>query len=453
MIQITNNTHRLITVLICLLAIIFGLIVKISPSFYYKKGLKFYNNQNYVKAYTYLKKAYELEPKNKDYRYYYVKNLCNLTPTISVQKEVFEIASGNELDSAQNIADAQVTKWRNTIFNTIGDNYIEQVPFDRGILRWDKNKFPLKFYIETTTKSNFPDYYNTQILTAIAQWQTSSGFIQFVQINNKKDADIVIKIADLPKNNCKEQGCKYVVGFTIPEIKGNLLKKSTITLYEKDPYGNFYSDKEIFNTVLHELGHALGIMGHSYSTGDLMYMETDTSTNFYTPYRSSFQYLSSKDINTLKLLYLLLPQITNTPKKDFNTKDLIYAPIVLGTSAEISSRKLEEAKNYIKNAPELSGGYVDLGVAYAELNKTADAVKAMKKAYSLAKTDNEKYLVCYNLSAIYVNSKHFKEALKYAKEAQAISNTEEIQDLITNIEHALSTDKQPLSGKFLKENN
>ena len=142
-----------------------------------------------------------------------------------------------------------------------------------------------------------------------------------------------------------------------------------------------------------------------------------------------------------------IPANTNTPKKDFNTKDLIYAPIILGTSAEISSRKIEEAKNYIKNAPELSGGYIDLGIA------NADAVKAMKKAYSLAKDDNDKYLVCYNLSAIYVNSKHYKEALKYAKEAQAISNTEEIQDVITNIEHALATDKTPLNGKFLKEDN
>lgn len=453
MTQQTNNIHKIITVFICTFAIIFGLTVKILPSYYYKKGLNFYNNKDYVKAYTYLKKAYNSDSTNKDYRYYYVKNLCNLTPTISIQKEVFEIASGSELDSAQLAAENQISEWRQKIFNMIGDNYIEQTPFDRGILRWDKNKFPLKVAIEYETKSNFPDYYKTEILTAISQWQSSSGFITFSVINNKKDADIIIKIADPPQNDCKEKGCKYVVGFTIPEIKGDLLKKSIITLYSKDPYGNFYSDKEMYNTILHELGHALGIMGHSYSTDDLMYMATDNSNNFYTPYRSSFQYLSSKDINTVKLLYLLLPQITNTPKKDFNTKGLIYAPVILGTSAEISSRKIEEAKNYIKNAPDLANGYIDLGIAYAELNKAGEAVKAMKKAYTLAKTDTEKYMVCYNLSAIYINSKHFEEALKYAKEAQSISNTEEIIELITNIEHALATNKKPLSGKFLKDNN
>lgn len=451
MMQQTNNIHKFITIFICLFAIIFGITVKFLPSYYYKKGLNLYNNKDYVKAYGYLKKAYSLDSANKDYRYYYVKNLCNLTPTITIQKEVFEIASGNELDSAQLVADNQVSEWRQKIFNLIGDNYIQQAPFDRGILRWDKNKFPLKVAIEYQTKSNFPDYYKTEILTAISQWQSSSGFITFTVIDRGKNADIVIKIAEPPKNDCKEQGCKYVVGFTIPEIKGNLLKKSIITIYSKDPHGNFYSDKEMYNTALHELGHALGIMGHSYSTDDLMYMATDNLTNFYTPYRSSFQYLSSKDINTIKLLYLLLPQITNTPKKDINTKGLIYAPVVLGTSAEISSRKVEEAKNYIKNAPNISAGYIDLGIAYSELNKTGDAVKAMKKAYSLAKTDTEKYMVCYNLSAIYVNSKHFEEALKYAKEAQAISNTEEISELITNIKHALATDKKPLKGKFLKK--
>ena len=86
----------------------------------------------------------------------------------------------------------------------------------------------------------------------------------------------------------------------------------TIILYSKDPFGNFFSDKELYNTILHEIGHALGIMGHSYSSEDLMYMATDNDSNFYAPYRSSFQYLSSKDINTIKLLYKMFPDISNT---------------------------------------------------------------------------------------------------------------------------------------------
>lgn len=214
----------------------------------------------------------------------------------------------------------------------------------------------------------------------------------------------------------------------------------TIVLYAKDPHGNFFSDKELYNTALHEIGHALGIMGHSYSSEDLMYMSSDNSS-FYTPYRSSFQYLSSQDINTIKLLYKLIPTITNSEK--INTKGLVYAPIILGTSKDISSRKLKEAQNYVKQAPDMSGGYVDMGIAYAELNKTNDAIKAMQKAYELSKTDNERYTSLYNLSAIYMNAGELEKALTYANEAKKIMNTDEIKDLITNINHAKVTKTKP----------
>ncbi len=450
MTQKKNNSDRIITVFICTTAIIFGIAYKLMPSYYYRRGLNYYKNQDYVKAYTNLKKAYLADSKNKDYRYYYAKTLTNLTPGITVQKEIFEIASGKELDSAQQVADMKISEWQRKVFNLTGDNYIEQAPFDRGILRWDKTKFPLKTAI-IDESGNLPDYYKTEIMSALSQWQDSTGFIKFTMTDNSKNAEIIIKITETPKNTCTQDGCKYVAGYTTPEIKGNLLKKSTITLYSKDPYGNYFSDKEIYNTILHELGHALGIMGHSYSTGDLMYMTTENSNSFYAPYRSSFQYLSSQDINTIKLLYMLLPQITNTPMKEFNTKGLIYAPVILGTSEEISSRKLAEAKNYIKNAPELAGGYIDLGVAYAELNKTSSAVKAMKKAYKLAQTKNEKYMACYNLSAIYMNSGHLEEALKYALQAKGIIDSSEVQELITNIELARNADEKNFPGNFLKD--
>ena len=135
--------------------------------------------------------------------------------------------------------------------------------------------------------------------------------MKFSSTNNANDADILVKFENLPNDVCDGNGCKYVVGFTTPSIKNNILKKMIITLYTKDPNGNYFSDKELYNTILHEAGHALGIMGHSYSSDDLMYMATEGS-NFYTPYRSSFQYLSSQDINTIKLLYKLVPAITNS---------------------------------------------------------------------------------------------------------------------------------------------
>jgi tetratricopeptide (TPR) repeat protein len=309
---------------------------------------------------------------------------------------------------------------------------------DKRILRWDSEKFPLKIYVENNI--DVPSYYNEEIYKAFSQWQSSTQFIKFANTKNIKDASIVVTIKPLPNDICKDDVCRYVVGFTTPEIKGEILKTMNIVLYSKDPHGNYFSDKEIYNTILHEIGHALGIMGHSYSSDDLMYMASDNN-NFYTPYRSSFQYLSSKDINTIRLLYKIIPDITNN--NSINTKGLIYAPVVLGTSKDIYSRKLKEAQNYVKNAPDLSGGYIDLGIAYAELNKTHEAIKALQKAYELSKTDNERYTSLYNLSAVYLNSGDTNNALKYANDAKNIADSDEIKELISNINHAKVTKSKP----------
>lgn len=445
-----NNNHRLITVSICTFAILFGLVFKLLPVFFFHQGKNYIKNKDYVKAYYSLKTAYNFDSRNKDYRYYYVLALTNLNPTVKVQKSIFEISETREDDSARQLAEMEISKWQDNILVNIGDNYIEQAPLDNRVIRWDEKSFPLKVAITDKSNIELPPYYRTEILRAFAQWQTSSDFLTFEEITGEKYADIVVEITPLPSNVCEGNVCRYVVGYTTPKFKGSTLKKMTITLYDKDPYGNYFSDKELYNTILHEIGHALGIMGHSYSSEDLMYMTTETSSSFYAPYRSSFQYLSSQDINTIRLLYKLIPDITNTPIKNLDTKGLIYAPIVLGNSREMSSRKLEEAKNYIKNAPDISGGYIDLGVAYAELNKTNEALKAMNKALELSKSNNEKYMAYYNIAVLYTNNGKLDKALTYAKEAQNIFDSEEVKELISNINHAKSSKKKPFKDKKLQ---
>lgn len=437
----TNSNDRQFTIFICTIAIIFGIVFKLMPSYFYWQGQKEYKKQEYSNAHKYLKNAYNFSKHNKDYRYYYVKTLTHLKPTLTVQKEIFELASSSQKDSAQQIAERTVTNWKNKIISYIGDNYIEQAPLDKGIMRWDSAKFPLKVAIINSVKSNIPAYYNTEILKAFGQWQASTNFITFATTNSEKDANIIVKITPTPSNLCSEKNCKYVVGYTTPDYKDSKLNSMTIVLYSNDPNGNFFSDKELYNTILHEIGHALGIMGHSYSSEDLMYMATENDNNYYAPYRSSFQYLSSKDINTIKLLYKMFPNITNTPLENLETKGQIYAPIILGTSSQISSRKLKEAQNYVKNAPDIAGGYIDMGIAYAELNRYKDAIKSLEKGYTLTKSDNEKYIILYNLAAIYMNIQKYDTALEYAQQAKQLYDNEEIKELIMNIKHAKLTKK------------
>lgn len=381
------KTDRIFTVTICTLAILFAVIVKLLPPFFYAQGNINFKKADYVKAHNFYKKAYNFDKNNLDYRYYYVQSLLHLSPSITVQKEVFEMSMSEKKDSAQLAAEDKVSEWKNNVLQNIGNNYIEQAPLDNGIIRWDESSFPLKVFLTNQSDINIPEYYTEEIFRALTQWEKSTGFIQFKKTDKSKSANIIIKILPLPNDVCDNNQCKYAVGYTTPNYKNNFLKNMTIVLYAKDPYGNFFSNKELYNTILHEIGHALGIMGHSYSSEDLMYMSSENSNNIYAKYRSSFQYLSSKDINTIKLLYKLMPTITNT--HNISTKGLIYAPIILGTNKDISQRKLKEAQNYIQKAPELPNGYIDLGIAYAELGKEKEAINAMEQGLKLSKNNSE----------------------------------------------------------------
>ncbi len=446
-------TKKICYTIAIIIVIITAIIVKVLPNYFYKTGEKYYKQSNYIEAHKNFAKARKLAPTNKDYRYNYVLALAHLKPTIKIQKEMYAIAHDNRYDdSAKRLAENQIETWQMKIVFAYGSNYIEQVPLDTHILRWNLKTLPLKVSIDFPAGDTLPAYYRAEITKAFYQWQNSTAFIKFTFINNPDDADIVVKFLALPKNNCNEKGCKYVVAYTDPTIKANILKKMTITLYDKDAYGNYFSDKELYNTILHEIGHSLGIMGHSYSTDDLMYMSSkETQDKIFTRFRSSFQYISAKDLNTIRLLYNLEPTITNTPLKEIDNDGLIYAPIVLGNSEEISNQKLEEAKNYIKNAPDLPGGYIDLAVAYAQLGKLRDATENLGKALQLAKTDQDRYVIYYNYAVVYMNNDKPESALKYAQTAQQINSNEEILDLISNIQHAISTNKKPFKDNFISE--
>lgn len=431
----TLNRILLIISIIFIVAIVYNI-----PIFFSIAGVNQLKKQQPVKAYNLLKKAYLLRPNNKDIRYYYVKAMCAMKPTEKIQMEMFKFSESKQNDNAKKLANLQIRNWRSNILGNIGENYITQAPYDKNLLRWDVSTFPLKVKLEVPIST--PDYYRVEIEKAFLQWQISTDFLKFQFVDNG-NADIIVKFNPLPEDICKDGICKYVVAYTEPKIQGKILKSMTITMYDKDANGNYFSDKELYNTILHEIGHALGIMGHSYSSDDLMYMSTQAETSGFTRYRRGMQYLSKQDLNTINLLYKMIPDISNVQMSKFNADGLIYAPIVLGNERVIGSRKIREAENYIQSAPEVPGGYIDLAIAYADLEKYPQAIEALRTALEKAKTDSDKYIIYFNIAAIHLNSNRLDEAEKYLELARAIDNNNDIAELQSNINHARASRKKP----------
>jgi len=424
-----------ISALILVISIALGLYVlkSLIPGIYLNMGKSAYEQKDYKKAYSYLKTASMLNKQDKDCRYYYVQTLVKLPPILAIQKNLYEFSQENFSDSADLIADRQISKWKRQIVLNVGENYIEQVPFNNKILRWDTSKFPLKVFIENTSKTA-PKYYQEEIEKAFSQWLVSTGgFIKFKFVNNMADSDISVKIvSSAGMNKCDEENCKYVLAYTTPTVSGDLLKKMEIVFYDSNNLSKPFSAREVYNTAFHEIGHALGIMGHSYNKDDLMYMENNLSKS-YDKFRSDFQLVSPLDLSTLKLLYQLFPDITNTDLAKFDTSGQVFAPIIMGTGKQINSRKLLEAQNYIKAAPNLPNGYIDLAGAYVEQKEYNSALESLQKALDVSSTDSEKYGIYYNFAIIYMNIQDWDNSLRYANMAKQLQPSAEIDGLIAGI--------------------
>ena len=202
----------------------------------------------------------------------------------------------------------------------------------------------------------------------------------------------------------------------------------TLTFYKTNPLNKGFSQGEIYNTALHELGHTLGIMGHSDYPEDLMFSISDSESSKYYPYA---QIMSKRDLQTLVLLYRLKPTISNV--KVLENENFYYPPLVIGSDDVRLQKKLEEYKSYIREYPEMAAGYVNLASVYGDMGDFDSVLKTLEKAEIYAQTVDEKYIVNYNRAVAYYNMQQYEKALNSAKIAQSIKNEKNIQALINDI--------------------
>ncbi|MBR5304725.1 MAG: matrixin family metalloprotease [Candidatus Gastranaerophilales bacterium] len=142
----------------------------------------------------------------------------------------------------------------------------------------------IKVYIEKSSKSHILE-------NAFKIWDKAlRNDMNFVFVSNQEEADICIDYTEKLNGNA--------VGVTYPKyvkIQGKIyLYKSKILIAKKDSIGFIQSDAKLLKVVLHEIGHAIGIIGHSNSINDIMY-PTTASTKNTSP--------SLRDVDTVNKLY------------------------------------------------------------------------------------------------------------------------------------------------------
>jgi predicted Zn-dependent protease len=144
---------------------------------------------------------------------------------------------------------------------------------------------PLKVYVERNPKNPnlYQEHYRNYVVDGMNQWADALGNrLHYTLTTRAKDADITVDWVPSFSD-------RYVAGLTTYSVGHATVEIKTVDV----------PDKDIKCNIIHELGHALGISGHSNNAGDVM-------VGMRKWHRDNAAYdpkLSTRDVQAIRRLY------------------------------------------------------------------------------------------------------------------------------------------------------
>jgi predicted Zn-dependent protease len=164
---------------------------------------------------------------------------------------------------------------------------------DTYLLHWSEREMPLRVYLPRPPEGLFE---NTEavydsVRDGVLDWSNvaAPGVPSFTFVDRHGDANIPITWASAPDGDWYIAFCSYQVN---TRMKRFGVEQILVTGRWGD--GHEADLHEIYEVVLHEMGHALGLMGHSDDPLDIMYPSISGRSDAG---------LSERDRRTLQELY------------------------------------------------------------------------------------------------------------------------------------------------------
>ncbi|MBX9690614.1 MAG: matrixin family metalloprotease [Candidatus Obscuribacterales bacterium] len=172
------------------------------------------------------------------------------------------------------------------------DNYLEEA-LAPGSGKWQKTPVAV-FIADGSGTAGYKSEYRDILKEAFAEWAASTeSRIAFKYVDKPSDAVIICKWTANPKDliNPLEGGQAYV----LRDISGKIVKVDMCILTVNTRSTAAFSRSYLKHVCLHEVGHSLGLVGHSSQPDDVMFSAVN--------YEAANGKLSERDKKTISLLY------------------------------------------------------------------------------------------------------------------------------------------------------
>ncbi|MCD7739830.1 MAG: matrixin family metalloprotease [Candidatus Gastranaerophilales bacterium] len=441
-------TITLIILAIALLLIlgVYFYLQKLMPEHMFNQGKKYMEIGQYDKALKMFDIVVQKKPYDSEPVYYQALALSKLPPTYENQKKLYEISQLDDVEEASTLAENVLTEMRKQVDREAGSNYIDNVLYDDILIRWNNSK-PVTYSI--IGDSSVPQEYYDTIKEAINRWQTATnGQIVFKETQGNKNANIAINLIDdisrYDTNN---------TGKTIPEMDDNVLKKMNVYIRKTDNKGNYYGTDKLLTLAQHEIGHALGIGGHSANDDDIMYYDYDKISDDI-----GERNITDRDLNTINLLYRMVPDVIDEPISESEYNNMLYHAFVTTYPGENFELEIQKLISQLQNDRQNIVFWVDLAINYAYKKQYARSNYILHNILPLVKSDlQNQHVILYNLAANFYKMKDYRLSSTYLKLAENIQSDMDTQILDAFIDYReerieLAEDKLKILSEKYPEN-
>lgn len=242
---------------------------------------------------------------NKAWMIYGQENWAAALPVLKKAIEATQFARGPQADvrklqqcydfCAQTLQDAKADQ---RIIESLGnepDDYLADV----SPVRWPAKRMPLRIFV--ATGASIPSYrpeFDEQLRQACQAWtEASGGIVTFTTTKERVNSDIEVTWS----SKRSEAVIATEAGHTRIFEDQNGISKATIKLFTVPPPSTPQpiTEDAMHVACLHELGHALGIQGHSKDPRDIM----APAFKYIRSANGVVIALSRRDCNTIARLY------------------------------------------------------------------------------------------------------------------------------------------------------